>query len=337
VIFYNRRYKAFTDCQAGFSLSSRNQNSKYCSILETDNGKNLFYHKRILRLENPSKHGDKLGEEFRAGLIHLAPVLTSVAVGVLCAYLLVASSIELYSITPFSEDPTGSFGNAVYFVVLVGFGASVLFLLFKRRSHRLITVIIGFSLATATFFLSFIYLLAALMLIGSPHFEVLISIPTTLTIFTCYTIFKTSSKVGDLLVVLLGGGLGAFLGACVPTLSAVLILCFLAVYDTFAVYRGPVGKIAREGLEKFRGLSFSFKDIRMGLGDLTFYSMLAGHMLIYFGFLPGLASMAGILLGCFLAFKMLEKGGVFPGLPFPIAFGLIFGFLVVWLLGFLAV
>jgi hypothetical protein len=34
---------------------------------------------------------------------------------------------------------------------------------------------------------------------------------------------------------------------------------------------------------------------------------------------------------------MLEKGGVFPGLPFPIAFGLVFGFLVVWLLGFFAV
>jgi len=278
-----------------------------------------------------------LGEGFKAGLIHLTPVLASVAVSVLCAYLLFASPIELYSITPFSEDPAGSLGNALYFVVLVGFGATVLFFLLKRKNHKLIVIVTGFSLATATFLLSFVYLSAALTLSGLSIIEVLIPISAAITAFTCYTIFKTRSRVGDFLVVLLGGALGAFLGVCVPTLSAVFILCFLAVYDAFAVYRGPVGKIAREGLEKFRGLSFSFREIHMGLGDLTFYSMLAGHMLIYFGFLPCLASVAGILLGCFLAFKMLEKGGVFPGLPFPIAFGLVFGFLFVWLLGFLTV
>ncbi|MEM0008082.1 MAG: presenilin family intramembrane aspartyl protease [Candidatus Bathyarchaeia archaeon] len=266
---------------------------------------------------------------FKAGLIHLAPVLASLLVGVLCAYLLFASPIELYSVTPFSEDPAGSVGNALYFVVLVGVGATILFFLLKRKRDRLIAIVVGFSLATAAFLLSFVYFSAALGLLGFSFIEILVPISALLTVLVCYTIFKTRSKVGDFIVLLLGGALGAFLGACVPTLSTVLILCFLAVYDAFAVYRGPVGKIAREGLEKFRGLSFSFRDIHMGLGDLTFYSMLAGHMLIYFGLLPCLASAVGILLGCFLAFKMLEKGGVFPGLPFPIAFGLVLGFLAV--------
>lgn len=268
---------------------------------------------------------------FKAGLIHLAPVLASLLVGLLCAYLLFASSIELYSVTPFSGDPAGSFGNAIYFVILVGVGATILFLLLKMKRDRLITVITGFSLATAAFLLSFVYFSAALGLIGFSFIEIQIPISAILTVLVCYIIFKIRSSISDFIVLLLGGALGAFLGACIPTLSAILILCFLAVYDAFAVYRGPVGKIAREGLEKFRGLSFSFRDIHMGLGDLTFYSMLAGHMLIYFGLLPSLASVAGILLGCFLAFKMLEKGGVFPGLPFPIAFGLVFGFLVVLL------
>jgi presenilin-like A22 family membrane protease len=131
----------------------------------------------------------------------------------------------------------------------------------------------------------------------------------------------------------LGGGLGAFLGFSIPTLSAFMILSFLAVYDAFAVYHGPVGKIAHSGLEQLRGLSFSFKDIQMGLGDLTFYSMLSGHMLLYFGFISCIASLIGILVGCLLAFKMLEKRGMFPGLPFPILFGLTAGFLVS-LLGF---
>jgi len=129
--------------------------------------------------------------------------------------------------------------------------------------------------------------------------------------------------IRNLIVLCLGGALGTFLAASIPTLSAILILCFLAVYDAFAVYHGPVGKIALNGLEHLRGLSFSFQNIQMGLGDLTFYSLLSGHMLLKFRSpIPCVASIIGILFGCFLSFKMLERKGMFPGLPFPILFGL---------------
>ncbi|MGB9853597.1 MAG: presenilin family intramembrane aspartyl protease [Candidatus Bathyarchaeales archaeon] len=255
----------------------------------------------------------------------------SLLFGVACASLLLWSSVKLYNVTPFPEDPVGSVGNAFYFVILVGAGATLLFFLLKTRSHRLISFVTGFALAMAFFTLSLIYLFAAFSFVALPRSEFILLGAAFITVLACYVIFRTRSKIGDLIVLLLGGALGAFLGASVQTLSAVLILCFLAVYDMIAVYRGPVGKIAREGLERFRGLSFSFKNIQMGLGDLTFYSMLAGHIFLNFGFLPCLASMIGILVGCFTAFKMLEKRGIFPGLPFPIVFGLGFGFLI-WLL-----
>jgi len=32
---------------------------------------------------------------------------------------------------------------------------------------------------------------------------------------------------------------------------------------------------------------------------------------------------AGVLVGVFIAFKMLERKGIFPGLPFPIVLGLL--------------
>jgi presenilin-like A22 family membrane protease len=264
---------------------------------------------------------------FRAGLIHLTPVLASLLFGVLCAFLLLASSMQLYSVAPFSDDAVGSFGNALYFVVLVGTGATLLFFLLKRKNRRLIAIFTGFALSTAVFVLSLIYLSALSSLFSLLQIEVSISASAVLTVVAGYIVFGTRSRVGDLIVLLLGGALGAFLGASIQTLSTALILCFLAVYDIVAVYRGPVGKIASIGLEHFRGLSFSFRDIQMGLGDLTFYSMLVGHMLLNFGFFPCLASIIGILAGCFLAFKMLEKRGIFPGLPFPIIFGLTLGFL----------
>lgn len=106
-----------------------------------------------------------------------------------------------------------------------------------------------------------------------------------------------------------------------------LILIFLAFYDVFAVYRGPVGKIANIGLDQLRGLSLSFKEVQIGLGDFTFYSMLSGHMLLNYGYVPCLASIIGIAVGCVLSFKMLEKKGMFPGLPLPIFLGLAASFI----------
>jgi hypothetical protein len=187
----------------------------------------------------------------------------------------------------------------------------------------LITLITGFALTTAVFMLSFIYLLAAFSRFSIPHIETFTLISSlTITILADFTVFRVQSRVCNLIVLCLGGALGAFLAASIPTLSTILILCFLAVYDAFAVYHGPVGKIALNGLEQLRGLSFSFEDVQMGLGDLTFYSMLSGHMLLNFGLIPCAASIISILFGCFLSFKMLERKGMFPGLPFPIIFGL---------------
>jgi hypothetical protein len=95
-----------------------------------------------------------------------------------------------------------------------------------------------------------------------------------------------------------------------------------------------VGKIAESGLDQLQGLSFSFKDIQMGLGDLVFYSMLSGIM--FFSFLPNvvptIAAVIGILVGSVITLFMLEKKGIFPGLPFPILLGLALGLVTGFLL-----
>lgn len=273
--------------------------------------------------------GETLSKNLKTELIYLLPIIVSLLSSVGCAYLLMASGIELFNVTPFQEEnPVGPVGNALYFVILVSLGALILFFLLKKRSYKLINLITGFALVLAIFILSMVYFYAASLLFASYPIWALVTFSMLTTFLASYAVLRTQSKMGDFVVLLLGSALGTLLGACVQTLSAIFILCFLAVYDAFAVYRGPVGKIAHVGLEKLRGLSFSFKDIQMGLGDLTFYSMLVSHMLLYFGILPCLASFVGVLLGCLLAFKMLERAGIFPGLPIPIFLGLALGFLV---------
>jgi presenilin-like A22 family membrane protease len=272
-----------------------------------------------------------LSRKFKAELIDLTPILVSLLFGAFCAFLISTSELGIYEITPFPEG-IWSLGNALYFVILVGVGASVIYLLLKRKNLKLIIWITGFALTAAIFMLSVIYISAAFSMFAVPYVEVLTLILSLfVTVLADYAIFQRHGKISDLTVLFLGGALGTLLGFSIPALSAILILGFLAVYDVFAVYHGPVGKIARTGLDQLRGLSFSFRDIQMGLGDLTFYSMLSGCMLINFGYISFLTCIVGILFGCLLAFEMLEKKGMFPGLPFPIFLGLTAGLLIAFI------
>lgn len=265
-------------------------------------------------------------DTFRARPIHLLPVLSSLLFGILCTYLVLQSPMEVYEVTPFPEG-VGSFFNALYFVVLTTVGATLIYLLLRRKKIKSITLITGFALTLAVLLLSFIYVWAAFSIIALPYTVALV-LDTVISAVAAtavdVAVFRSHSRASEVAVLLLGGGLGAFLGVSIPTLSAILILFALAIYDVFAVYRGAVGKIARSGLDQLRGLSFTFKDVQMGLGDLTFYSLLASLVLARsMSPLYLTASIAGVLLGVFIAFKMLERKGIFPGLPFPIALGLL--------------
>jgi len=271
-----------------------------------------------------------LTEKFNAQAVYLVPILASLMFGLGCASLLLTQPVPPITVTPFPENPasgaSGPVSNALYFVVIVAVGATVLYLLLKWRSRKLITLLTALALTTASLLLSVFYLSAIFSSV--PNSEILVSILSVIvTVLFDLAIFRLGSKVRNTVVICLGGALGVFFGASIPVLSALLILCFLAIYDVFAVYYGPVGKIAHAGFDQLKGLSFSFKDIQMGLGDLVFYSMLSGNMLLNFGLVSYLVSLIGILVGAFLTFVMLEKKGIFPGLPFPVFLGLAGGLL----------
>jgi len=272
-------------------------------------------------------------EKFSAQIVYLIPVLASLLFGLACAYLLIVQPLPPVEVTPFSENtPSAPLGNAFYFVILIGLSATIFYVLLKKKSNKIIFALIAVALTTASLLLSLVYLSAIFAYAPDLNFLV-IPLSILVTIVFDLAIFKLGSKARNIAVVLLGGGLGVFFSAAIPFFSAVLILVFLAVYDVFAVYYGPVGKIAHSGLDQLQGLSYSFKDIQMGLGDLVFYSMLTGSILLnYNSLLPYVASLIGILLGSFITLIMLEKKGIFPGLPFPVILGLAGGILTALLI-----
>ena len=274
-------------------------------------------------------------EKFKFQLVYLIPILASLIFGLGCAYLLAPQQEAVIPVTPFPENtPSGPFGNAFYFVILVAVSASVFYILIKRRSKRIIKTLIAVALTTASLLLSLVYLSAIFAYFPSWS-ALVIPLSIAITLLFDIVIFRLGNIARNVAVICVGGALGVFFGFSIPLYSAVLILSFLAIYDVVAVYRGPVGKIAQSGIDELQGLSFAFKDIQMGLGDLVFYSMLTSSM--FFSFLPSvlpyLMSIIGILVGSIITLLMLERKGIFPGLPFPIllglAGGLIAGLLVV--------
>jgi len=282
-------------------------------------------------------------DKFKFEIIYLLPILASLVFGLGCAYLLAPPAVQSTAVpvTPVpSSTPSAPVDNALYFVVLVAISAAVFYLLLKRKSKKIIKGLIVVAMTTAALLLSAVYL-NALLLIDFPSLDtltVLIPICIVITVLFDLAIFRFGNLVRNIAVVCVGGALGIFFGWAIPLWSAVLILAFLAVYDVFAVYRGPVGKIAQssEGMDQLQGLSYSFKDIQMGLGDLVFYSMMTGAMFFKFinsatfplGLLPTLISIVGIMAGSIITLFMLEKRGIFPGLPFPIMLGLAGGLIM---------
>jgi presenilin-like A22 family membrane protease len=263
-------------------------------------------------------------QKFKVDLIYLVPILASILFGLGCAWLLVPQQTTIVPVTPFPSDTTsGPFANALYFVILIAISATIFYFLLKRKSMKIVKGLIILAMTTASLLLSLVYLWAIFSYLKIDSDLAVIGLSITIAILFDLAIFKFT-KARNVAVIGLGGALGVFFGFAIPLYSAIAILVFLAVYDIIAVYRGPVGKIAQSGLDQLSGLSYSFKDIQMGLGDLVFYSMLTGNMFFSFpsSLLPTIMSIVGISVGSIITLFMLEKRGVFPGLPFPIALGL---------------
>lgn len=283
-------------------------------------------------------------DRFKFEIVYLAPILASLIFGLACAYLIAPHQTELIpQSTPISANTPGApVFNGLYFVILVGISATIFYVLLKRKSKGIIKALIVIAMTTASLLLSLVYLLAVFSNSPAWTFYLVIALALVFTALFDLAIFRFGGVARNVAVICVGGALGVFFGSSLLQFgglySVILILTFLAVYDVFAVYRGPVGKIAESsGLDELEGLSFSFKDIQMGLGDLVFYSVLTGA--IFFNFmniLPTIGAIVGILVGSIITFYFLQRRGIFPGLPFPImlglAGGLITGFLILPLL-----
>ena len=269
-----------------------------------------------------------MSNKFKAKPTQLVPETLSIALAGLLTYSLHATNASITPITIFPETTSGVTLNAGIFVVLMAATGTMMYLFIKFGLKRIVKYLINLAMFALVFFLFTWY--------GTLYANIL---PTILTstdwawllvsllgsIALGFAIYKSKGYIHLAAIVIIGGMTGAFLGVSIPTLTAVVLLLALAAYDLFAVYKGPIGKMAAStDLEEFTGAVFTYGDLTVGMGDMVFYSMLASISMLNFGPLPFLAAGVGIIIGAYLGFKMLEGRDMFPGLPFAVVLGLVF-------------
>ena len=161
------------------------------------------------------------------------------------------------------------------------------------------------------------------------------------------------------MMVFFGAMIGSMLAIHLGLLTVFLILIGLAIYDIYAVFRGPLKGIIDHGRQTAEEVEeqmhmfeqsgvqyekvpllpalpvYSTPLINIGLGDFAFFSMLTSAAVVISSGLanlfPLLATLVGLFTGAYYTFKFLEQERALPGLPLPIFGGV--GCLILSVLG----
>lgn len=266
---------------------------------------------------------------FKPRPAHLYPVLLSLVLTGVLGVPLALGGVNVQSVTPFKGDTySGASLNALFFVAALATSATIMFLFIRRGRMTFLRKVMRAALFTVCFSTVFWYsdILIAVAGITGEYSIALLALTITVAVLAGFGVGRLVFGQDDnrqlVGVVLLSAFTGLFLGASIPLLTAIILAGALVVYDIVAVFRGPVGAIAKN-LEQgeLPGAVFSYRELTIGMGDMVFYSLVATTAMLNFGILSFIGTGTGVLLGSYLGFRMLQKFEMFPGLPFALILG----------------
>jgi len=250
---------------------------------------------------------------------HLLPVVLGLAATGILAYPIVNSGAPAAQVTPFAgNDLSSAIPDAVIFVLALGASATVMLLMIRRGRMGFIRRMIKGALIIVSFAVTLWYTTSLLPL----DFSFLLALSLGVAALIGATVFG-KGRIRQLLgVTALGALTGVFLGYSIPLITALVLVGALVVYDIVAVFRGPVGALAKTvGAGDLPGAMYSYGELTIGMGDLVFYSLVATIAMLGFGLVSFFGAAIGILAGTYLGFRALSRFEMFPGLPFSLLLG----------------
>ena len=266
---------------------------------------------------------------FKPRLSHLYPVILSLGATGILGYPLLASSVVTATVTPFQGDTlSGASLNALYFVVALGFTATAMLFLVRRGKLRVLRQLVKVAVVIVCFtvalwYSSTVYFLLGVAFDDALAFAILLATSIAVAVALGWFVFGKDKRRQLAGVVGLSALTGVFLGRSIDPLTALVLAGALVVYDIVAVFKGPVGALARTvEVGDLPGAMFNYQELTIGMGDMVFYSLLAMTAML-FGLASFIGAGLGIVGGTFLGFKALQRFEMFPGLPFSLVFGVV--------------
>jgi len=237
---------------------------------------------------------------------------------------------EVYE--PFGQTVEGAVENSIPMILSVFvFGLFIAFFI-KLRKFNFIKIFLTTLLIFSTFFINQI-----LFSVIFPESVYLPWIASALLVFLVFlvTYYKKFNLLSKLLSLLIGAECAGYFATILTPPTVFILPLLMAAYDIYAVFAGPLKKIVgkptkvKGPLKKLK-LDFlsllivDFHFVKIGLGDMIFYSMLPATAFMLFGLQRMLLTILATNVGAVLTLFLLNKKKIpLPGLPIPMLLGVL--------------
>ncbi len=248
---------------------------------------------------------EKAGRTFRVGPILAWPLLAQ-AYGM--ALILIARPLPMLELT--LEE---SAGFSSLYTILVLAGAYLILYLLRKGLEKVLIMLFSFAL-----FVSSIMSLNH-ALVGFEQKEILSLTASAILVWLC----RREDFLGNFSKVILSSSASYVMMWVFPEVFVILSLLFLAVYDAYSVFKGPIARIFSSLDVRADTLSRFFiiqGEVGIGMGDMLIYSLASSTSLKYLGLPAAFLPVACLNLGIVATLRMLfKRKAPFPGITLPVA------------------
>lgn len=285
------------------------------------------------------------------------PIIIVVAVAGILAYMTyVLADVKIDGgYIPGGSDPFIGLLNGLIFTITAVISAFFIIYFAKKKGLIVLKFIFGLSFGFLGFFLTLFFagIIVYLIFVGFPETQLVydtytilqnIVLPIASGIFTIFILYKYITEMTllmkNFLVIYIGLLTGALLGVIMPLWTTLAILIGISCWDIFAVLykRGPIKEMMdlasqRNGETQNEDeiqnkiesgdAEYGTDKLEIGIGDLTFYSMLTSSALILSNnLIVMILSSIAIIIGTGITISGLKRNKILPGLPISIFLGI---------------
>ncbi|MHA1410243.1 MAG: hypothetical protein ACTSQY_08075 [Candidatus Odinarchaeia archaeon] len=262
------------------------------------------------------------------------PMLTILIASLLSLIVHPVTGIITGILPPINIGLIGDIFFAFIFIIIAILSAFIIYLIIEKEKEYILKYLFGFAIAFSTTTIMSLYFMIILgtLITTEIMFQIVFTIIfiISLSIGTVSAYVFTSKRfekpVKNCFMIFYSIIVSIFLALVLPTWTLIIILVGISIYDIYSVRQGPIKKVIEKSEEKKEfdlNLTVSIGKWEIGIGDLVFYSLLVSHTVIFFGIVPWIFSIIGIIIGLIITLKILIKKKLLPGLPIALFIGVL--------------